>query len=82
MVMTGSKELLQVLGIGNIRAVTSTRQPVVLTNVLLVPKLAASLMSFAKLLQAELSYEGNGNQVWLYNNHLTYLSFGLKENMF
>ena len=79
MVMTGSKELLQVSGIGNIRAVTSTGQPVVLTNVLLVPKLAASLMSLAKLLQAGLSCEGKGNQVWLYSNHLTYLTFGLKE---
>jgi len=51
MVMTGAKEMLQVTGIGCIRGKTSSGQVIVMHNVLLVPKLAASLMSLAKILQ-------------------------------
>ena len=50
MVMTGAKEMLQVTGTWTIRAMTDTVKPVVLTNVLLVSKLAASLISLSKIL--------------------------------
>jgi hypothetical protein len=82
LVMTGAKELLQVSGIGVIRARTNTGKPVVLNNVLLVPKLAASLMSLAKLLQAGKKVEGEGSTVRICDDQYTYLNFYQQGNLF
>ena len=82
MVMTGAKEMLQVTGVGTIRAVTSTGETVLLTNVLLVPKLAASLISLAKLLQAGMHIEGKGNTVRIHDCSISFLNFVLKEDLF
>ena len=82
MVMTGAKEMLQVTRIGTIRVVTSTGQMVLLTNVILVPKLAASLTSLAKLLHVGMHIEGKGNTVRIHDCSKSILNFVLKEDMF
>ena len=80
--MTCAKEMLQVIGVGTIHAVTSTGQTVLLTNVLLVPKLAASLISLAKLLQAGMHIEGKGNTVRIHDCSISFLNFVLKVDLF
>ena len=82
MVMTGAKEMLQLIGVGTIRAVTNTGKLVVLTKVLLVPNLATSLVSLSEILQTRKSIEGRGKIVRIYDHRHTYLNFVLKENMY
>ena len=74
--------MLQVTGVGTIRAMTSTGQTVLLTNVVLVPQLAASLISLTKLLQAGMHIEGKGNIVCIHECGISNLNFVLKEDLF
>ena len=82
MVMTGSRELMQVTGIGTIRATSNKGVKLALQNVLLVPKLAASLLSLAKMLHLGVSSEAKGKSMKIYKGSETFLTFELKENLF
>ena len=82
MVMTGAKEMLQVTGIGTIRAKTDAGKLVVLTQVMLVPKLAASLISLSKILETGKSIEGRGRTVRIYDHRHIHLTFTLRENLY
>ena len=55
---------------------------VVLTSVLLVPKLAASLLSLGKLLQAGMQVNGTSNLVTVCENHRIYVDFKMTENLY
>ena len=61
---------------------TSTGEIVLLTNVLLVPKQAASLISLAKLLKAGMHIEVKGNIVLIHDCSISFLNFVLKEDLF
>jgi hypothetical protein len=65
-VITGGKEILEVTTIGSIRAKANSEVHVELRNVLLVPKLSASLISLAKALQGGLQCDGKGKRICLY----------------
>ena len=70
--MTGAKEMLQVTGIGTIRVKTNNGSLVVLTKVMLVLKLAASLISLFKFLKTGNDIEGNGRTMQIHNHRHTY----------
>ena len=81
MVMTGAQELLPVSGIGTVIARTNTGRTVKMQNVLLVPKLAVSLMSLTKLLQGGLCCEAKGNAMRIYNRSTTFFTLTIQENL-
>ena len=78
MLMTEAKDMLQGTGIGTIRAMTYIGKLVILTKVLLVPKLAASLISLSKILTTGKSVEERGRTVRMYDHRHTNLNFVLK----
>ncbi len=82
MVMTGAQELLPVSGIGTVVARTNTGKTVKMEDVLLVPKLALSLVSLTKLLLKGLCCEGKGMVMRVYNQDTTFLNFTMQENLF
>ena len=63
-------------------AVKSTGQTVLLTNVVLISHLAASLISLAKLLQAGVRIKRKGNTMRIHDCSISFLNFVLKEDLF
>ena len=76
--MTCAKEILQVMGVWTIRAMTNSGKLVVLTKVLLVPKLAITYILV--LNPKDKKMQRRGRTARIYDHRHTYLNFALKEN--